>query len=125
MNGGEAMATATASHGEKLPVLMKIGYGFGDFANQFVYTTIDFAAVGLLLSGGKVAGARVCMNAVSVTPRRARESGEALRGQPVNEETAEKAGAAAVAGGKPLEHNRYIVQIARTMVKRAMLACGE
>lgn len=91
--------------------------------------SIDFpvvnCAVVLLLSGGKVAGARVCMNAVSVTPRRARESEEALRGQPVNEETAEKAGAAAVAGAKPLEHNRYIVQIARTMVKRAVLACGE
>ena len=120
------MDTTTASGGEKLPVLMKVGYGFGDFANQFVYTTIGFTALVLLLSGGKVAGARVCMNAVSVTPpRRARESEEALRGQLVNEETAEKAGATAVAGAKSLEHNRYMVQIARTMVKRAVLASGE
>jgi hypothetical protein len=40
-----------------------------------------------------------------------------------NEETAEAAGQAAVYNAKPVRHNRYMVQIAKTLVKRAILGC--
>jgi CO/xanthine dehydrogenase FAD-binding subunit len=42
----------------------------------------------------------------------------------VNEETAEAAGAAAVSDARPMTHNAYMVQIAKTLVKRAILACA-
>jgi CO/xanthine dehydrogenase FAD-binding subunit len=45
-----------------------------------------------------------------------------MAGKPVNEANAEAAGAAAVADAKPLPATKYKVQIAKTLVKRAILA---
>jgi xanthine dehydrogenase YagS FAD-binding subunit len=90
--------------------------------------SIDFAivncAVRLTSSGGKAAAARVCLNAVHVKPRRAVEAEQSIVGATVNEEAAEAAGAAAVSSARPMTHNAYMVQIARTLVKRAILACA-
>jgi CO/xanthine dehydrogenase FAD-binding subunit len=44
-------------------------------------------------------------------------------GKAINDETAEEAGAAAVSDAKPLSHNGYMVQIAKTLVQRTILAC--
>lgn len=89
--------------------------------------TIDFAivncAVMLAFSSGKVSAARVCLNAVYVKPYRALSAEEAIRGKEIDEETAEAAGQAAVYNAKPVRHNRYMVQIAKTLVKRAILGC--
>jgi CO/xanthine dehydrogenase FAD-binding subunit len=41
----------------------------------------------------------------------------------VNEASAEAAGEAAVSDAKPLRHNAYMVQIAKILIKRAILAC--
>ncbi len=71
-----------------------------------------------------VTGARVCLNAVWVKPYRALKGEEAIMGEAITEETADAAGAAAVTDAKPLSDNGYMVQIAKTMVKRAILACG-
>ncbi len=90
--------------------------------------SIDFpivnCAAGITLAGEKVAGARICLNAVWVKPYRALKAEEAIMGHAVTEETADAAGAAAVVGAKPLRDNGYMVQIAKTMVKRAVLACA-
>ncbi len=48
---------------------------------------------------------------------------EALVGKAIHEETGEEAGAAAVSDTKPLSHNGYMVQIAKTLVQRTILAC--
>jgi len=89
--------------------------------------TIDFPIVNcaamITTSGGKVSGARICLNAVYVTPYRAAKAEESIRGQVVDGTTARAAGDAAVFEAKPLRHNRYMVQIARTMVERVILAC--
>jgi xanthine dehydrogenase YagS FAD-binding subunit len=89
--------------------------------------TIDFPIVNcaamITTSGGKVSGARICLNAVYVTPYRAAKAEESIRGQVVDETTARAAGDAAVFQAKPLRPNRYMVQIARTMVERVILAC--
>jgi xanthine dehydrogenase YagS FAD-binding subunit len=89
--------------------------------------SIDFPIVNcaamITLSAGKVSAARVCLNAVYVKPHRAVKAEEAIIGKKINETNAQAAGDAAVSDAKPLADNEYMVQIARIMVKRAVLAC--
>ncbi len=89
--------------------------------------SIDFpivnCAVMVVSSKGKVEKARICLNAVYVTPYRARKAEEAMIGKALNEANAEAAGNAAIEGAKPLKDNGYMVQIAKVLVKRAILSC--
>jgi len=91
--------------------------------------SIDFpivnCAVMLTRKDGKVTAARICLNAVHVIPYRAIKAEQVIIGRVLDEAAAEEAGAAAVAEAKPLEHNKYMVAVARTLVKRAILACAE
>ncbi len=80
------------------------------------------ASVMLRMSGGKVSEARIALGHVAPKPWRATAAEQALKGQTINEETAGKAGEAAVAGAQPLSQNGYKVQLAKTAVKRALLA---
>ncbi len=99
--------------------------GFVKFALR---KTIDFPIVNcaalISSSEGKVSAARICLNAGYVKPYRASRAEEVIVGKTFNEADAEAAGSAAVSEAKPLPHNGYMVQIAKTMVKRAILACG-
>jgi xanthine dehydrogenase YagS FAD-binding subunit len=74
-------------------------------------------------SKGKVEKARICLNAVYVTPYRAAKAEEAIMGRTLNDANAEAAGEAAASDAKPLRHNAYMVQIAKILVRRAILAC--
>jgi xanthine dehydrogenase YagS FAD-binding subunit len=89
--------------------------------------SIDFpivnCAVMLTRKDGKVSAARICLNAVHVIPYRAVKAEQVITGRALDEAAAEEAGAAAVAEAKPLEHNKYMVAVARTLVKRTLLAC--
>jgi CO/xanthine dehydrogenase FAD-binding subunit len=76
------------------------------------------------VSDGKVAVARVCLNAVHIKPYRAIDAEESIAGKAMTEESAERAGAAAVSSARPMTHNGYMVQIAKTLVKRTILACA-
>ena len=90
--------------------------------------SIDFpivnCAVMVTRKDGKVTAARICLNAVHVIPYRAVKAEQVITGRVLDEASAEEAGTAAVAEAKPLEHNKYMVAIARTLVKRALLACA-
>jgi len=90
--------------------------------------SIDFpivnCAVMITLRDGKVSAARICLNAVHVIPYRAVKAEQVITGRVIDEAAAGEAGAAAVSEAKPLEHNKYMVAIARTLVKRAILACA-
>ncbi len=68
--------------------------------------------------------ARICLNAVHGKPRRATGAEDAIAGQDLTEENAEAAAEEAVQGASPLEKNAYLVQVAKTMVKRAILSCA-
>lgn len=91
--------------------------------------SIDFAivncAVLLRHSNGVVAEARICLNAVHVIPYRALKAEGALVGAAVSESSAEKASETVISEAKPLKYNRYMVQIAKTVIKRAILACRQ
>ena len=65
---------------------------------------------------------RICLNAVAPKPYRAGKAEAAIAGKTINEAVAEAAGAAAVEDARPLQASRYKVQIAKTLVKRALLA---
>lgn len=83
---------------------------------------LAIAAVVLNLKGGKVSSARVVMGHVAPIPWRSPEAEAALVGKTINEDVAQAAGAAAVANAKDLGRNGYKIQIARVVVKRAILA---
>src|SRR5579884_4252054 len=80
------------------------------------------ASVALRMDGSTVRGARIVLGHVAPTPWLAADAAKSLEGQTIDENTAAKAGEAAVAGAKPLSQNAYKVQLARVSVKRALLA---
>ena len=82
------------------------------------------ASVALHMNGGTVRSARIVMGHVAPTPWVAAQAEKMIAGQTVNEETAAKAGEAAVADATPLSGNAYKVQLARVAVKRALLAAA-
>jgi len=89
--------------------------------------SIDFPIVNcaamITSSNGKVESARVCLNAVFVKPYRAVKAEEVVAGREISEDIANAAGEAVVSDAKPLDHNAYTVQLAKIMVKRAILSC--
>jgi xanthine dehydrogenase YagS FAD-binding subunit len=99
------------------------------FLKFAIRKSIDFPIVNCAAmihqSEGKIQAARICLNAVYVKPYRALKAEETLQGKELNEDSAEAAGLAAVSEAKPMEQNRYLVQIAKTLVKRSILACQE
>ncbi len=97
------------------------------FSKFALRKSIDFPIVNcaamITSSGDRVIASRICLNAVYVTPYRAIKAEERILGKAIDNDSAEAAGAAAVAVAKPLPHNGYMVQIAKTMIKRTILAC--
>ena len=95
------------------------------FIKFAIRKTIDFPIVNCaaMIGGGN---ARICLNAVYNKPYRATSAEEAIKGKSIDEANAEAAGAAAVATARALpgDRNKWKIQIAKTMVKRAILACA-
>ena len=89
--------------------------------------SIDFpianCAAVITQSGGTVTAASIVLNAVAGAPRPATTAETYLVGKTITEDSAQAAGDAAVEAAAAFSGNKYIVQIARTMVKRAILAC--
>ena len=102
--------------------------GRSAFVKFALRKSIDFPVVNcaamVASSKGTVSAAKICLNAVYVKPYRVTKAEEAIVGKAINEANAEAAGSAAVSDARTLAHNTYMVQIAKTMVKRAILACG-
>jgi xanthine dehydrogenase YagS FAD-binding subunit len=82
------------------------------------------ASVALKMSAGKVSNAMVVLGHVAPTPWVAQKASEWLKGQTITEATAQQAAEAAVEGAQPLSQNGYKVQLAKTAVKRALLAAA-
>ncbi|MDR1330005.1 MAG: FAD-dependent oxidoreductase, partial [Oscillospiraceae bacterium] len=83
--------------------------------------SIDFPIVNCAV---KIGGAspRVALNAIAPKPFRAYAAEDVIAGKKLDESVAEAAGAAAVAEAQPFESTKYKIQLAKTMVKRALLA---
>ena len=85
---------------------------------------LAFATVVLTMNGARIDSARVVLGAVAPVPWRSKPAEAALAGKPLNEETASAAGEAAVSEAAPMSGNAYKVHIARTAVKRAIMAAA-
>ncbi len=99
------------------------------FLKFAIRKSIDFpivnCAASMVVSGGKVKNARLCLNAVAVKPYRAVKAEKAVIGKRMDEAIAEAAAAAALSEASPMERNGYMVPIARTLVKRVLMACND
>jgi xanthine dehydrogenase YagS FAD-binding subunit len=82
------------------------------------------AAVAFQMNGDSVSAARVILGHVAPVPWKSPEAEAAMTGKSLNEESANAAAQAALAGAKPLSHNQYKVQVARVALKRAILKAG-
>jgi len=84
---------------------------------------IDFPIVNCaaVIGGGS---ASIVMNAVSGKPRKATAAESAMAGKAINDANATAAADAAVQGAMSIGKNKYMIQIAKAMVKRAILACA-
>jgi xanthine dehydrogenase YagS FAD-binding subunit len=82
------------------------------------------AAVVLRLEGGRVARSRVVLGQVAPVPWPAPAAEAALLGREVDAAVAEKAAEQAVRGARALGRNGYKIQLAKTAVKRAVLAAA-
>ena len=89
--------------------------------------SIDFpilnCAVALEIENGTVTSSRICLNAVYNIPFRAVSAEQYLTGKNIDDSTAEAAGNIAVEDVCPLPDNTYKIQIAKILVKRAVLGC--
>jgi xanthine dehydrogenase YagS FAD-binding subunit len=101
--------------------------GRSAFVKFALRKAIDFpivnCAAAIATSGGTVTSARICLNAVYVKPYRALKAEEVIRGKKIGDAEAEAAGAACVADAQPMTCNAYMVPVAKTMIKRAILGC--
>ncbi len=86
---------------------------------------VDFAiasvASAITVRDGVCTDAHIALGAVAPKPIRARRAEEALKGRPIDESIAAKAAEEALADAIPLAKNAYKVEIAKTLVKRAIL----
>ena len=86
---------------------------------------IDFAivsvAVAFTVVDGVCTDARIALGAVAPGVHRAAEAEEFLRGRFIDTDTAAHASELALTGARPLNQNAYKIEIAKTLVKRAIL----
>ena len=83
------------------------------------------ASVNLVMSGATVKSARIVMGAVAPIPWRVPAAERALAGKTITEAVAVAAATAAVTGARPMSGNAYKIQIAKTAVKRAIMAASQ
>jgi xanthine dehydrogenase YagS FAD-binding subunit len=89
--------------------------------------SIDFPIVNCAAAIGSehgiVKSARICLNAVYNNPYRVTKAEEFIKGKHLDEANAESAGDVAISDAIALPYNKFKIQIAKTLVKRAILAC--
>jgi xanthine dehydrogenase YagS FAD-binding subunit len=93
------------------------------FVKYALRSSIDFPIVNCAaaIGGGT---ARICLNAVFNRPYRATKAEESIAGKRINVASAQAAGDAAVTSARALTMNKYKIQMAAGMVKKAILACA-
>ena len=72
------------------------------------------------ITDGVIEDIRIVANGVAPYPVRFIAAEDAVRGQAVSDETAERAGEIAIRGVRPLAHNGYKVALLRNLVKRSV-----
>lgn len=88
---------------------------------------VDFAIVSVAtvttVQGGLCTDARIALGAVAPGPVRSGKGEAMLIGRPLDEEAALQSAELALSDARPLSKNAYKIEIAKTLVKRAILHC--
>jgi xanthine dehydrogenase YagS FAD-binding subunit len=86
---------------------------------------IDFAIVSVAaiisLGDGVCQDARIILGAVAPAPYRAKAAEKQIKGKPLDAHSAEAAAEAAMADAKALSKNGYKIEIAKTLIRRAIV----
>jgi xanthine dehydrogenase YagS FAD-binding subunit len=98
---------------------------------SFDFPIVNCAAV-ITQASGSVTAASIALNAVHGLPRKATAGEDSIKGKAITTANAEAAGVAALNGATAIPGttntttigNAYMIQIAKVMVKRAILACA-
>jgi xanthine dehydrogenase YagS FAD-binding subunit len=108
-------------------IVVPMPTGKSAFAKFALRKAIDFPIVNgaamVALTDGVVSAASICLNAVYVIPYPATLAAQTLIGKPLDETAAQAAADAAVISARPRHKNQYMVEIARALVKKIVLAC--
>ena len=101
--------------------------GKSAFAKFALRKAIDFPIVNgaamIEVADGIVSAASICLNAVYIIPYPATLAAQTLIGKPLDEISAQVAADAALFNARPRHRNSFMVEIARAMVKKMVLAC--
>ena len=84
--------------------------------------SIDFPVVNVAITETKEKEYCVVLNSVAPVPHRCYAAEAVLKGKDITPELAEEAAAAALADADAFEANKYKIQIAKTLIKRTLLA---
>ena len=97
------------------------------FIKNAARKSIDFplvnCAAAIESENGVVKSAKICLNSVYTQPYRVTKVENFIKGKSIDVSTAEAAANEIIAETLPLLNNRYKIQIAKALVKRAILAC--
>jgi len=96
--------------------------GKSAFVKFAIRTSIDFPIVNCAAAIGN-GSTSICLNAVYNKPVKLTAAEEAIAGIAINEASAEAAGETAEQGTLSLAYNKWKIQVAKAMVKKAILAC--
>ncbi len=115
--------------GDEMVSYIEIPKSRGKTRQKFVKFTLskssDFAVVSVATviteRNGQCIDARIALGAVAPGPVRAKKAEQSITGKAIDEPNAWKAGEQAVLGARPLSKNAYKLEIAKTLVKRAIL----
>jgi xanthine dehydrogenase YagS FAD-binding subunit len=91
---------------------------------SYAFALVSVAAA-LDVEAGTVKAARLALGGVGTKPWRAWEAEAALIGQPANEASYRAAAEVALRDAKPLQHNRFKIEMAKRAITRALLTLGE
>lgn len=96
------------------------------FAKASVRQAIDFAIVNaaclITPSTGSITAARIALNSAGPKPIRATRAEESLIGKTLSGDLATSAANAALSGASALPYNRHKIQVAKGVIKEALLA---
>jgi xanthine dehydrogenase YagS FAD-binding subunit len=104
-----------AAHAHYLKVRDRASYAFA----------LVSVAAALELRHGVVRSCRIALGGVAHKPWRAEQAEAALEGKLLSDAVLKDVAAAAVAGARPLEHNRFKVALAQRAVMRALREAGQ
>jgi xanthine dehydrogenase YagS FAD-binding subunit len=87
--------------------------------NAWDFALVSVAAA-MTVNGNVVENIRIACGGVECIPRRLIAVEDLVKGSPQNDDTAERAGAAAIRGAKSLNYNHFKVPLMENLVKRAV-----